>query len=167
MKKIFNFSTAILLYSLFTMSFNVLSAERKAPTQEQLISQVETLFRKDAETLNYDEVVELSNKIILQREKYPNETLAKTYLLLANVASNKGEIETAYQFTQDGLAITTGHEKVKLCLQIKLASILSAKYQYEQLFKVAQQALNMPHDVNDIKYLLFASKCCICNVKST
>jgi len=138
------------------MSFNALAAEIRPSTKEQYISQVELLFRKNSEKLNYNEVVELSNEIILQREKYPNEILAKTYFLLANVASNKGELETAYQFTQDGLAITTGHEQVKLCLQIKLASILSAKKQYVQLLTTAQQAIDMPHDKENIKYFLFA-----------
>jgi len=138
------------------MSFNALAAEKKPSTKEQYISQVEFLFRKNSEKLNYNEVVELSNEIILQREKYPNEILAKTYFLLANVASNKGELETAYQFTHDGLAITTGHEQVKLCLQIKLASILSEKKQYAQLLTIAQKAIDMPQDKENIKYFLFA-----------
>jgi len=155
-KKIFTLSTIILLHSLFVISFNALTAEINLSTQEQYINQVEFLFRKNAEKLNYNEVVELSNEIILQREKYPSEILAKTYLLLANVASNKGELETAYQFTQDGLDIATGHEKIKLCLQIKLASIFSAKKKYVQLLSTAQQAIDMPQDKGNIKYFLFA-----------
>jgi len=138
------------------MSFNALSAQITPLTQEQLISQVEDLFKKNAETLNYNKVVELSNKIIIQRETYPSEILQKTYLLLAHVTSNKGELETAFQFTQDGLATSIQHSKTKLCLQIKLASILSATKQYEQLLTTAQQALNMPQDIEDTKYFLFA-----------
>ena len=138
------------------MSFNALAAGITPSTKEQYISQIELLFKKNPEKLNYNEVVELSNEIILQREKYPNEILAKTYFLLANVASNKGELETAYQFTHDGLAIVTGHEQVKLCLQIKLASILSAKKQYVQLLTTAQQAIDMPYDKENTKYFLFA-----------
>jgi len=138
------------------MSFSTLAAEKKPSTQEKFISQVEFLFRENPEKLNYNEVVELSNGIFLQRERYPSEILAKTYFLLANVASNKGELETAYQFTQDGLATTTGHEQVQLCLQIKLASILSAKKQYKQLLATAQQAIDMPRNKENTKYFLFA-----------
>ncbi len=155
-KKIFTLSTVILLYSLFTMSFDVLSAEKKSSRKEHLIDQVEFLIAENPEKLNYNKVVELSNEIIIRRKEYPNEILAKTYLLLANVASNKGELETAYQFTQDGLDITTGHKNIKLCLQIKLASIFSAKQQYTQLLKTAQQAIDMPQDKENIKYFLFA-----------
>ena len=155
-KRIFTSPTIILLYSLLILSFNAFSAKKPLSTIEQLISRVEFLFREPPEKLNYNEVIELSNKIILHRKKYPNEVLAKTYLLLANVASNKGELETAYQFTQDGLNITLGQEKVRLCLQIKLASILSEKKQYNQLLTVAQQAIDTPKNKDNIKYYLFA-----------
>lgn len=155
-RKIFTFSSIILTYLLLSMNLNVFAAEKNHSTQDQYISQVESLFREDAETLNYNKVVELSNKIIIQREKYPSETLAKTYLLLANVASNKGELETAFQFTQDGMAVTTQHEKTKLCLQIKLASILSAKKQYKELLATAQQAINMPQNKENTNYFLLA-----------
>lgn len=150
------FSVFISYYSLFIMSFNALADQKKHLTQEQLISQVEYLFREDAETLNYKKVVELSNKIIIQREKYPNEIIAKTYLLLANVASNKGELETAFQFIQDGLAINTPHLKIRLCLQIKLASIFAAKKQYKKLLTAAQQAVEMQQDETNTQYYLFA-----------
>ncbi|PCH97606.1 MAG: hypothetical protein COB83_01365 [Gammaproteobacteria bacterium] len=138
------------------MSFNVLSAQEKHFTPEQLISQVEHLFRESAETLNYNKVVELSNKIILQRKNYPNEIIAKTYMLLARVASNKGELETAFQFIQDGLAIPIQHLETKLCLQIKLASILSAKKQYQPLLTSAQQTIDILQDQKNSKYFLFA-----------
>ena len=155
-KKILAFSTIILYFSLFTMSFNVLSAQEQHFTPEQLISQVERLFRESAETLNYKKVVGLSNKIILQRNNYPNEIIAKTYMLLARVASNKGELETAFQFTQDGLAIPIQHLETKLCLQIKLASILSAKKQYLPLLTSAQQTIDILQDQQNSKYFLFA-----------
>jgi len=133
-----------------------LSAQEQNLTQEQLISQVEYLFKKSADTLNYNNVIELSNKIMIHRERYPNEIIAKTYLLLANITSNRGELETAFQFTQDGLAIATSHLKTKLCLQMKLASILSAKKQYKQLLKTAQRAIDMSKDKENIRYSLFA-----------
>jgi len=155
-KKIFIIFTKVLCFSLLILSFSALSVQKEPLTQEQLINQVEYLFKEDVETLNYKNIVELSNKIIIQREKYPSEIIAKTYLLLAHAASNKGELETAFQFTQDGLAIPVLQSKIKLCLQIKLASIFSAKKQYEQLLAIAQQAINMYKDKEDSKYFLFA-----------
>lgn len=156
MKKKFTLSAIVLLYCLLTMSFSIFSAEITLSKKDQLIEQVDFLFTKDAEKLDYNEVLALSNQIIIQREKYPNEIIAKTYLLLSYVTSNKGELETAYQFIQDGLATVSGQEKIRQCLQIQLASILSSKKMYKQLLTTAQQAMDMPQDKENMKYSLFA-----------
>lgn len=155
-KKTFTVSILILLYSLSTINGCALAAQRHISTHEQLITQVDVLSEKKPETLNYNNVVKLSNAIFLQRKVFPNETLAKTYLLLANVASNKGELDTAYQFIQDGLTITTRQKQIKLRLQIKLASILLAKKQYKQLLTTAQQAIDTQQENENTKYFLFA-----------
>ena len=156
MKKKITLATYTLIFSLLIASFNVFSTENSLSRQEQLIDQVEFLFTQNAEELNYDDVLVLSNQIIVEREKYPQEIIATTYLLLSYVTSNKGELESAYQFTQDGLASVSGQKKVKLCLQIQLAKILSAKKEYKQLLNIAQQAIATPHDQENIKYILFA-----------
>lgn len=138
------------------MSFSTFSAEITLVEQEQLIDQVELLFAKDDEKLDYNEVLKLSNKIIIHREKYTNDIIAKTYLLLAHVTSSKGELETAYQFTLDGLASVSGQEQVRMCLQIKLASILVDKKRYKQLLSIAQEAIDMPRNKENTKYYLFS-----------
>lgn len=155
-RKIFKLFTLILILSLSSLSFRALAAEQNTSTHEQLINQVELLFKENPEKLNYDNIVKLSNTIFLQREIYPNETLAKTYLLLSNVASNQGELETAYQFIQDALATLIGNKKIKLGLQIKLASILLAKKHYKHLLKVAQQVMETPFENENNKYFLSA-----------
>ncbi|MBU2923777.1 hypothetical protein Q4530_16670 [Colwellia sp. 1_MG-2023] len=114
------------LFFLLTLNFNALSADNTLSAKEQMISQVALLFQQDAEKLNYNEVIKLSNEIILNRKQYPKVTIAKTYLLLANVASNEGDLESAYQFARDGIA-STKDSKITLLLQIKLASILLDK----------------------------------------
>lgn len=146
----------MLIIALFIMSFSILANKTQYSSQEQLISRVESLFKEDPETLNYNEVINLSNEIIVHREKYPSEVLAKTYLLLATVASNKGELETALQLVQDGLDAVSPHDKTKLCLQIKLASILFAQERYDVLLTIAEQAINMPHDKENSQYFLLA-----------
>lgn len=143
------------MFSLFSVSVSTL-ANDKLSNQEKLIHQVENLFEQNAETLNYHKVIELSNTIINQRINYPSEIVAKTYLLLANVASNKGELETALQFTNDGLAITSQNQATKLRLQISLAKIFSAKKQYQQLLMTVQQAMNTLHNEKNTTYLLIA-----------
>jgi len=155
-KKIIIFSALVLTYALLSISFSTFAAEKEPVTQEQLISQIESLFLADVETLSYSEIVELGNKIVIQRELYPSETLAKTYLLLANVAKNKGELETAFQFIQDGLAVSTPHAKTNLDLQITLAGIHAAQNQPKTLLKNAQQAIDMQENKENSLYFLIA-----------
>ncbi len=154
-KKILSFLVPLLIFSLFNVSFSTL-ANNHLLSQEKLITQVEHLFEQNAETLNYHNVIELSNTIINQRINYPNDIVAKTYLLLANVAINKGELETALQFTNDGLAIASQNQKTKLRLQISLAKIFSAKKQYQQLLKTVQQAINTPQNKKNPACFLIA-----------
>lgn len=156
MIKKYNLSITLLVFSLLLLSLTVCSAEKAVEEKEQLIEQVEQLFSEDEENLNYDDVLKLSNKIIIRREKYSNEIIGKTYLLLAHVTSNNGELESAYQFTLDGLAAVSGQEQIRVCLQIKLANILSDKKQYKHLLDTAQQTIDLTKSQENIKYLLFA-----------
>lgn len=137
------------------MSFSA-SANNNLLSQEKLITQVEHLFEQNTETLNYHNVIELSNTIINQRINYPNDIVAKIYLLLANVASNKGELETALQFTNYGLAIASQNQTTRLRLQISLAKIFSDKKQYQQLLTTVQQAINTPQKKKNTTYFLIA-----------
>ena len=152
-KKTLCFPSTLLMFLLF--SFSAL-ANNSLLSQEKLITQVEHLFEQNAETLNYQKVIKLSNKIINQHINYPSDIVAKTYLLLANVAINKGELETALQFTNDGLAIATQNQAIILPLQINLAKIFSSKKQYQKLLTTVQQAINTPQNKKNTTCFLIA-----------
>jgi tetratricopeptide (TPR) repeat protein len=147
--------TLILLILLLTLNFKAFSADNTLSIKDKTINQVTLLLQQDAEKLNYNEVIKLSNEIILNREQYPKVTIAKTYLLLANVASNEGDLESAYQFTQDGLA-SSKDSKMKLILQIKLVSVLLDTKNYKQLLIESKQAVHLSQQTKDIKCLLLA-----------
>jgi GGDEF domain-containing protein len=148
-------SVLILLFFLLTLNFKALSAENTLSAKDKIINQVALLFQKDTEKLDYNQVIKLGNEIILNREQYSKVTIAKTYLLLANVASNVGDLESAYQFTQDGLA-SSKESKVKLLLQIKLVSVLLDTKNYKQLLIESKQAVHLSQQTKDIKCLLLA-----------
>jgi GGDEF domain-containing protein len=153
--KILSFFYILLIFLLYTLNFKVLANDH-TPHQEKLISQIEQLFKKNYETLNYDNVTELSYKIINQRSHYPSEIVAKTYLLLAYVTNNKGEVETSLQFSNDGLAIANQNKETRLNLQINLAKILLAKKNYQQLLATAQKIINTPENNKNKSYFLIA-----------
>jgi len=155
-KKIF-FLFKILTTITFGFSVsNAFASENTLVMQEQLIKQVEYLFQQNPESLRSDEVIPLSNKIIPHRNKYPNEIVTKTYLLLIDIAMNKGELATAFQFAQDGIKLTNSSQKTYLCLQVQLAKIFTAKKHYKKLLNVTEQTIKSPITKGNAKYLLFA-----------
>jgi len=154
-KIFFLFNILITIAFGFSVS-NAFAGENTLVMQEQLIKQVEHLFRQNPESLRSDEVIPLSNKIIPHRNKYPNEIVTKTYLLLIDIAMNKGELETAFQFAQDGMKLTNSSQKTYLCLQVQLAKIFTAKKHYQKLLTVTEQTIKSPITKSNAKYLLFA-----------
>lgn len=156
-KGITYFFYSLCIFSLFSTSFNSL-ADTDLSSQEKLITQVEYFFKQNPDALNYHNIIELSHKIINQRINYPNEIVAKTYLLLAHVANNKGELDTALQFTYDGLGVATKNQTINLHLQLSLAKVFSAKKQYKHLLATIQQAIDIPqNDKNTTCYLIALS----------
>jgi tetratricopeptide (TPR) repeat protein len=132
------------------------SFAQEMSAQTQLIKQIEQLITVNSETLNDEEVNILASNILTNRQHYPNEAIAKLFLLLANSGINKGDINTALQYIQQGIAIPTANKTIKLCLQLKLAELLIAKKDYAKLLDVAQQAVLKSEQVNQVKYKLFA-----------
>ncbi len=124
--------------------------------QEALIEQVQRLNQSNYELLDYQEVTELSKRIIPNRHQYPSDTIAKLYLLLADVATNIGDTEKALQFVQDGLAVKTLDKEVSLCLALKLARLYMNKQQYNLLLTTAEHAVSLSEQDVDIKFRLFA-----------
>ena len=90
----------LLLLVLVTILFAEFSyADQAKPADlKQNIAQVELLFSADPESLPYQDVVELSQAVIRNRELYNANTLAKIFSLLADTALNKGDLAKALQF---------------------------------------------------------------------
>ncbi len=149
------FFYTIFTFLLFSFSFNAL-AKHSLPTHEKLIAQVESLLEQNIEALNYQEIIKLSSKVINQRDSFPNNIIAKTYLLLGYVTINNGELETALQFTYDGLSVLTQDQAVKVPLQLNLAKIFYAKKQYQKLLNTAQEVTNSLKSEKDTRCFLMA-----------
>jgi len=108
------------------------------------------------ESLDNEQVRMLASNVLPNRQHYPNEVIAKLFLLLADIEINKGDINSAFEYSQHGLAILTSNKNIKLRLQLKLAQLYVAKKQYGKLLEVAQKAVFESEQVDKIKYKLFA-----------
>ena len=114
------------------------------------------MYEMDKEILPYDEVVRLATEIVQYRQFYSKDVIAKSYVLLAEVADNKGDAARSFQFAVDGLTYKPLPAEIQLNLEIKLASGYFAKGMYHNVFHFVEQALKLAKDKNIIKYQLLA-----------
>jgi len=120
------------------------------------IIDVNQYFIQDYENISYEKVITLSRSIIEHRENYSNDTLGKTFVLLANVASNKGEYDDAFQFAQDGLSLMGLKSSIKLSLLLKITDGYYKKEKYQQAQEFATNVIVMADRLEDLKFRLIA-----------
>ena len=113
-------------------------------------------FTLDKEALPYKEVLDFSRDIIKNRKNYNNDAIAKVYILLANVATNKGDIARAFQFAVDGLELPTIDPAIKLNLMLKVADGYYDKGKHYRVLDIANQAIELAEQTSNIKYQLIA-----------
>jgi tetratricopeptide (TPR) repeat protein len=123
---------------------------------EKNIIDVNQYFSQDSENLSYEKVIILSRSILESRESYSNETLGKTFVLLADVASNKGEYTNAFQFAQDGLSLMGLKSSIKLSLLLKITDGYYKKEKYQHVQRVATNVVVLADRIEDLKFRLIA-----------
>jgi len=123
---------------------------------EQNIKEVERFFLQDSESLPYKAVVSLSMKVIESRESYSSQTVGKTFILLSNVASNKGEDDKALQFARDGMSLQGLDDSLTFNLLLKVADGYYLQEKYEKTQNVATRALFMPKSPELLEFRLIA-----------
>jgi hypothetical protein len=136
--------------------FTTFSFANVALSIEQNIEKVDRYFSQESESIPYEEVIALSIKVLESREHYTTKTLGKTFILLADVASNKGENNEAFQFAQDGLSLQGLDHSIKLNLLLKSAHGYSLKEKYEQSQNITTRIILMADSPDVLKYRLIA-----------
>jgi hypothetical protein len=135
------------------MSFCV--ADELLPVEKNTID-VNQYFLQDPETLSYKKIITLSKIIIESREHYRNETLGKMFVLLSDVANNKGEYADAFQFAQDGLTLLGLESSIKLNLMLKSTDGYYRKENYQQAQIEATSIIVMADQIESLKFRLIA-----------
>ena len=123
---------------------------------EQNIEKVEQYFLQESENLPYEDIIALSIKVLGSRENYTVQTLGKTFVLLADNASNRGEDNEAFQFAQDGLSLRGLNPSIKLNLLLKSANGYYLKEKYEQTQNLTTRVILMADTPEVLKYRLIA-----------
>ena len=120
------------------------------------IEKVEQYFLQESENLPYEDIITLSIKVLESRENYTVQTLGKTFVLLADNASNRGEDNDAFQFAQDGLSLRGLNPSIKLNLLLKSANGYYLKEKYEQTQHLTTRVILMADTPEFLKYRLIA-----------
>jgi len=123
---------------------------------DQKIEKVDSYFSQDTENLPYEDIITLSLEILEFRENYTAKTLGKIFIILADIASNKGENNEAFQFAQDGLSLQGLDHSIKLDLLLKSANGYSLKEKYEQTQNLTTRVMLMADSPEVLKYRLIA-----------
>jgi len=153
----------LFLVSVFMLKGQLLScllvnaALAQLPLDQAMLSnQIQQLLKVNNEMVDHDAVNSLSEKIINNRQHYSNDMLAKVYLLSVRVASNQGNINKVFEYSQNGLAVNSSDKKIHLALLLKLADVYLARKQYKRLLKLTQVAVSKSELSNSLKYQLLS-----------
>ncbi|MBA6255112.1 MULTISPECIES: tetratricopeptide repeat protein [unclassified Colwellia] len=123
---------------------------------EQNIKDTERYFLQESDNLPYEEIITLSINILESRENYTTQTRGKIFILLADVANNKGEDADALQFAQDGLSLQGLNNSIKFNLLLKVAHGYYLQENYAQTQDFATRVILMAESSDVLKYRLVA-----------
>ena len=121
---------------------------------EKNTQKIEELFNLSKGTLKSEEVISVSSEVIKRRKLYSKNTIAKVFILLSNVASNKNDVDRAFQFANDGLMLSISDLSLKLNLLLKVASGYYAKGHYHKVLEVSNDAILIARSTVNTKYML-------------
>ena len=147
----------LIIFVLFNLhSVNVFASEDIALSLavEKNTQKIEDFFDLNKNSLLSKEVINVSSEVIKQRKLYSKNTIAKVFILLANVASNKNDVDRAFQFANDGLMLSISDPSLKLNLLLKVASGYYAKGQYHKVLDVSNDAILIAKSTVNTKYML-------------
>lgn len=102
------------------------------------------------------EALSLASHIIEKRRFYDKNSIAKAYILLSNIATNRGDFSKAYQFAKDGLDLNISAPLIKLNLQLKIISSYYAEGKLQEVKKVADEIIAFSNEESLISYRLKA-----------
>ncbi len=149
----------LVIFTLFSLQIFYVCADgdiANSLSVEKNTQVIEDFFNNHKANLPTDEVILVASKVIQQRDVYSKNTIAKVFILLANVANNQSDLERSFQFAHDGLMLTTIDLSLKLNLLLKVASGYYVKGQYHKVLALSNRAIDLAKKTVNTKYQLLA-----------
>lgn len=145
------------LWLIALLSFQLFAqVQDNNQTINKNIELIEHYYQKNSESLPDQTIVQLAHNIISQRTAYNSDIVAKAFVLLAETASNKGDMATAFQFAQDGLQINPTKPDIGMRLHLKLAAANYTRGKFQLAQQHAEQVLAISDNDLWLHYRLYA-----------
>ncbi|MGJ8693067.1 MAG: tetratricopeptide repeat protein [Thalassotalea sp.] len=147
-------SAFVIFVAIFCQLSSAAHADEHLEDVDGNVKKVEYYLQLDKENLPDKEILSLTSQLIKNRHYYDQTTIAKAYILLADIAVNRGDLAKAFQFSQDGLGLNISEPAIKLNLLLKSASSYYAKGKFQQVKKVSDEIIVLAKDETLITYRL-------------
>jgi tetratricopeptide (TPR) repeat protein len=117
---------------------------------------LKTYYLQDKELLITQDVVDVAQAVISNRNQYSQNMIARAFSLLSDVAFNRGNLVAAFQFAQYGSETNKTDVVIQLDLLLKIARGYYAQGEYIQLRDTSQKAARLAEHANNMNYHLQA-----------
>jgi len=143
---------------VFLLSTCISSAFAQVNNQDILnnTSQINTYFELPTTKLPEQEVVYLAMEVTRNRHLYQANIVAKTFILLAETAINKGDMTKATQFAKDGLSINGIDQSLELNLRLKVIAGAYIKGQFKHIASMTENAVALAQQLGDQHQLIIS-----------
>ncbi len=145
---------SLILVSLLFIGLS--HAQLQPSIVESNSGKIAQFYQMEKLALPFDAVIKLATQVVRNRLDYDPNTLAKTYALLADIASIKGESSRAFQLASFGLTYKPIASEVKLDLKLNLASGYFYNSEYEALVEYIEEVVTLAERENNQEYTVIA-----------
>lgn len=147
-----------IIFTIIILFHQPLFASQQSVTSIDLnIKQLETHLATKKSKHDQQKALDLASKIINNRRLYEPTDIAKAYLLLADISLSKGDVTKAFQFSQDGLALTIQALEIRLELLLITAQGYYQQGKFQQVKSIAERILSFV-EYEDKKYIIYRLK---------
>lgn len=123
---------------------------------ENKANEIEKFFLLHENIVSNDKAIITAQDVIQNRTKYSNSTIARAFIVLANIAYNKGDSSQAFQFALDGLSLSGLSDELKLNLILKITKGYYKELQFEEVLEHADLALKLTYGIEQVPTRIIA-----------
>lgn len=146
----------VLLGILLSLCVTLSGKASSISPDQNYLQLLNNYYQQDKEQLIAQNIVDVAQAVVNNRNQYSQNTVATAFSLLSDVAFNRGNLLAAFQFAQYGNEVNPKAVNIKLDLLLKISRGYYGQGEYTQLRDTAQKAAWIAEQANDMNYHLQA-----------